>query len=70
MSIEQPNSRRRFLRTLATAAGGTVVVAATRPVAAAAPVTEDANTQPVAAPASLGYRRTRHVETYYQLADF
>jgi hypothetical protein len=68
MSTQSSRSRRDFLQKLTSVAGGTAALAATAGVVQAAPV--EKNEKVEEAPASKGYQRTEHVDTYYHLADF
>lgn len=68
MSTRHSRSRRDFLSKLTSAVGGGAALAATSGMVQAAPQTEE---KPVTdKPASKGYQRTEHVDTYYHLADF
>lgn len=68
MSSQHSRSRRDFISKLTAVVSGGAALAATSGVVQAAPQTE---TQAVTEkPASKGYQRTEHVDTYYRLADF
>jgi hypothetical protein len=69
MTTKCLNSRRAFLRTLASAVGGTAALSSAATMVQATPVVE-ASEKAEPQPASKGYQRTKHVDTYYQLADF
>jgi hypothetical protein len=69
MSKEYSRSRREFIAKLTSAVGGGAAMAATSGMVQAAPV-EQPEKQVDDKPASKGYQRTEHVDTYYRLADF
>jgi hypothetical protein len=69
MSTQHSRSRRDFLSKLSSAVGGGVAVAATSGMVQAGPVESSEKTIDEK-PASKGYQRTEHVDTYYRLADF
>ena len=65
----EPHGRREFLKRAAVTGGAVTAVAAAGATAAGTDV--PAATQAVdAAPESLGYRMTDHIERYYRLARF
>lgn len=68
MSTQSSRSRRDFLQKLTAVVGGTSAIAATSGLVQAAPSEKPESV--VEKPASKGYQRTQHVDTYYHLADF
>lgn len=68
MNSQHSRSRRDFIsKFTAVVSGGAVLTAASGMVQAA----PEPEAPPVAEkPASKGYQRTEHVDTYYRLADF
>lgn len=69
MTAKPSNSRREFLHKLTATIGGTATLALTANTLQAAPQkTIETPNEPV--PAAKGYQHTKHVDTYYQLADF
>lgn len=70
MSTQSSRSRRDFLQKLTSAVSGTAAIAATSGLVQAAPVDADKPETKEEKPASKGYQRTEHVDTYYHLADF
>jgi len=68
MSSQHSRSRRDFISKLTAAVSSGAALAATSGVVQAAP---QSKSEPVVEkPASKGYQRTQHVDTYYHLADF
>jgi len=69
MSTQSSRSRRDFLQKFTSVVGGTAAIAATSNMVQAAPVAKQSD-KVEEKPASKGYQRTEHVDTYYHLADF
>lgn len=61
--------RRKFLNKLTSVVGGSTALAVTAPFVQAAPV-EQAKEKAEPLAETKGYQRTKHVDTYYHLADF
>jgi len=61
--------RRNFLNKLTSVVGGSAALAVTAPFVQAAPVSQPKEIQEHQSE-TKGYKRTKHVDTYYQLADF
>ena len=61
--------RRAFLSKLTATVGGTVTLAVASSMVQATPIVEK-TAKISSSPKSKGYQRTKHVDTYYQLADF
>lgn len=71
MTDQQTINRREFLQKMTSTVGGTVtLVAASSAVVQAQAIDVPENIDTLSVPASKGYQRTEHVNTYYQLADF
>ncbi len=70
MSTQSSRSRRDFLQKLTSVVSGTAAIAASSGLVQAAPVDADKLEKHEEKPASKGYQRTEHVDTYYHLADF
>jgi hypothetical protein len=71
MTDKQTINRREFLRKVTSTVGGSVgLVAASSVVASTQVIDVPKIVDETPAPASKGYQRTEHVNTYYQLADF
>lgn len=67
----QSIDRRQFLSKLTATIGGSVAVAAaSSTLVQAQPIQTQTIEQQGPIPESKGYKRTEHVDTYYQLADF
>jgi hypothetical protein len=68
MNSQHSRSRRDFISKFTAVVSGGAALAASSGMVQAAPEPDPA---PVAEkPASKGYQRTEHVDTYYRLADF
>jgi hypothetical protein len=63
-------ARREFLTKLTSVVSGTATLAVASSLAQASPILDDKPTEIVDIPKAKGYQRTKHVDTYYQLADF
>lgn len=61
--------RREFLSKLTATVGGTATLAMASSISKATPIVEKTE-EITSPPQEKGYQRTKHVETYYQLADF
>ncbi len=61
--------RRNFLNKLTSVVGGSAALAVTAPFVQAAPI-EQTKENVESHPEAKGYQRTKHVDTYYHLADF
>lgn len=61
-------SRRHFLSDLSALLGGTAVLTGS-PLAVSADSRQHSGSEANSVPASKGYQHTKHVDTYYQLAD-
>ncbi|KGM07227.1 hypothetical protein LP43_0837 [Methylophaga thiooxydans] len=68
MSTQSSRSRRDFLQKLTSVVGGTTAIVATSGMVQAAPSETPESIEEK--PASKGYQRTKHVDTYYHLAEF
>lgn len=69
MTDKPSQERRAFLNKLTSVVGGGATAAVVAPIVNASPVVEPEKKQ-VESPPSKGYRRSEHVDKYYQLADF
>jgi len=69
MTDKPSQERRAFLSKLTSVVGGGATMAVVAPLVNASPVVEKTEPQ-VESPSSKGYQRTKHVDKYYQLADF
>lgn len=71
MTDKQTINRRQFLSKLTSTVGGSVALAAaSSSLVQAQPIETPSLEKQTTPSSSKGYQRTKHIDTYYQLADF